>query len=192
MWRSEHYFQQRSFVFHVKWGPCHHGMARLQIADGGNGLQIWRVAANILSKQWRTADKGWHSSLEVRRGANNSSSLKISLLQNVTKGLGLGRNIWRLNSGNACYHWDQNLLSSRLLMDRTHSTHGKNRGMHIGFWWECQKETTGPLGRPTRREDNIKMYLIEICLGGMDWINLAQYSDQWRALVDTVMNFRVP
>jgi hypothetical protein len=38
-----------------------------------NGLQIWRVAANILYKQSRTADKGWYSSLGVGRGANNSS-----------------------------------------------------------------------------------------------------------------------
>ena len=34
---------------------------------------IWRVAANILNKQSRTADKGWSSSLEVGQGANNSS-----------------------------------------------------------------------------------------------------------------------
>jgi hypothetical protein len=57
---------------HVKWVPCHHGTARPQIADGGEGLQIWRVAANMLNKQSRTADKGWHSSLGVGRGANNS------------------------------------------------------------------------------------------------------------------------
>jgi hypothetical protein len=38
-----------------------------------NGLQLWRVAANILNKQSRTADKGWSSSLGVGRGANNSS-----------------------------------------------------------------------------------------------------------------------
>jgi hypothetical protein len=38
-----------------------------------NGLQLWRVAANILNKQLRTADKGWSSSLGVGRGANNSS-----------------------------------------------------------------------------------------------------------------------
>jgi hypothetical protein len=38
-----------------------------------NGLQLWRVAANTLSKQSRTADKGWSSSLGVGRGANNSS-----------------------------------------------------------------------------------------------------------------------
>jgi hypothetical protein len=38
-----------------------------------NGLQLWRVAANILNKQSRTADKGWSSSLGVGRGANNYS-----------------------------------------------------------------------------------------------------------------------
>jgi hypothetical protein len=58
---------------HVGWVPCHHGMARPQVADGGNGLQIWRVAANILNKQSRTADKGWSSILGVGRAANNSS-----------------------------------------------------------------------------------------------------------------------
>jgi hypothetical protein len=57
----------------VKWVPCHHGMARPQVADGGEDLQIWRVAVNILNKQSRTTDKGWPSSLGVGRGANNSS-----------------------------------------------------------------------------------------------------------------------
>jgi hypothetical protein len=55
----------------IRWVPCHHGMARPQVADGGDSLQFWRVAANILKKQSRTADKGWSSSLGVGRGANN-------------------------------------------------------------------------------------------------------------------------
>jgi len=38
-------------------GPCHHDMARPQVVDGGDGLQIWRVAVNILNKQLRSADK---------------------------------------------------------------------------------------------------------------------------------------
>jgi hypothetical protein len=50
-----------------------------------------------------------------------------------------------------------------------------------------------PLGRPRRRwEDNIKMVLREVVREGMDWINLAQDRDRWRALVNTVMNLRVP
>jgi hypothetical protein len=43
-------------------------MARPRVAGGGDGLQIWRVAANMLNKQ-----SGAASSLEVWRGANNSS-----------------------------------------------------------------------------------------------------------------------
>jgi hypothetical protein len=50
-----------------------------------------------------------------------------------------------------------------------------------------------PLGRPRRRwVDNIKMDLREVRWDGMDWIDLAQDRDQLRALVNTVMNLRVP
>jgi hypothetical protein len=58
---------------HVRLVPCHHGMARPQVADGGNGLQIWRVAADILTKQSRTADKGWSPNVGLGRGATSSS-----------------------------------------------------------------------------------------------------------------------
>jgi hypothetical protein len=54
-------------------------------------------------------------------------------------------------------------------------------------------EGTRRLGRPRCRwEDNINMDLGEMAWGGMDWINLAEDRDQWRALVKTVMNLRVP
>jgi hypothetical protein len=50
-----------------------------------------------------------------------------------------------------------------------------------------------PVGRPRRRwEDNIEMDLREIEFGDVDWIHLAQDRDRWRALVNTVMNLRVP
>jgi hypothetical protein len=50
-----------------------------------------------------------------------------------------------------------------------------------------------PLGRPTCRwVDNIKIDLGDTGWGGMDWIHLSQDRDQWRALVNMVMNLRVP
>jgi hypothetical protein len=54
-------------------------------------------------------------------------------------------------------------------------------------------ERKRPLGTPTRRwVENIKTDLTEIGWDGMDWIHLAQDMDQWRALVNRVMNLRVP
>jgi hypothetical protein len=50
-----------------------------------------------------------------------------------------------------------------------------------------------PLGRPRHRwVDNVKIDLREIGWGCMNWIDLAQDRNQWRALVNTVMNLRVP
>jgi hypothetical protein len=55
-----------------------------------------------------------------------------------------------------------------------------------------KKEEKRPLGRPRRRwENNIKMDLREIEWGDVDWINLAQERDQWRTLVNTVMNLQI-
>jgi hypothetical protein len=49
------------------------------------------------------------------------------------------------------------------------------------------------LGRPRRRwQGNIKVNLQEVGHGGMDWLDLVQYRDRWRALVNAVMANRVP
>jgi hypothetical protein len=54
-------------------------------------------------------------------------------------------------------------------------------------------EEKRPLGRPRHRwEDNIRMNLRDLGWGGMDWFDLAQNRDQWRALVNRVMSLRVP
>jgi hypothetical protein len=50
-----------------------------------------------------------------------------------------------------------------------------------------------PLGRPRRRWlDNIRMGLVEVGWSDVEWIGVAQNRERWRALVDSVLNFRVP
>jgi hypothetical protein len=73
---------------------------------------------------------------------------------------------------------------------------------HVAGMWEKRDayrilvgkpECKRPLGRPRRKGvDSIKVDLRDIKWHGMDWIDLAEDRDQWRALVNTVMNLRVP
>jgi hypothetical protein len=60
-------------------------MARPQVADGGDALQIWRVAVNILNKQSRTADRGWELTTPDRKTSD--------LLRNIAEGFGPKRRI---------------------------------------------------------------------------------------------------
>jgi hypothetical protein len=75
-------------------------------------------------------------------------------------------------------------------MGGTCSTNGAKRIAYRIFVGTSQGK--GPLGRPRcRLGDDIKVGLREIELDGLDWIDMAQDRDKWRALVNTVMNFQV-
>jgi len=68
---------------------------------------------------------------------------------------------------------------------------GDRRGLYRVLEWKSEGKRL--LGRPRRRrEDNSEMGLPEVGSGGTDWIELAQDKERWRALVNTVMNVRVP
>jgi hypothetical protein len=68
---------------------------------------------------------------------------------------------------------------------------GKKRNAYILLVGKPEGKSL--LGRPKRRwMDIIKMDLLEIGLGDVDWIGLTQDRDKWKALVNAVMNLRVP
>jgi hypothetical protein len=76
-------------------------------------------------------------------------------------------------------------------MGRACSTNGEKRNAYRTLVGKPEEKT--PLGRLRRRwMDNIKLDLRDIGWDDMDWIDLAQDRDQWRALVNTLMNLRVP
>ena len=84
------------------------------------------------------------------------------------------------------------VIKSRRMRWAGHVEHMEERRYYTEFWWE-KSEGKRPLGRARRRwENNIKMDLHEVECRSMDWIEVTQDRDTWRAFVDSVMNHRVP
>jgi hypothetical protein len=69
------------------------------------------------------------------------------------------------------------------------STNGGETGTHIGYWWESQKERDH---WEDHWVDNIKMGLRELGWDSVHWIDMAQDRDKWKAVLNTVLNLRVP
>ena len=88
-------------------------------------------------------------------------------------------------------HYDSGDKIKKNEMGGACSTYGERRGIYrvlVG-----KREGKRPLGRPRNRwEDNIKIHLQEVGCGVTDWIELAQDRDRRQALVNEVMNLRVP
>jgi hypothetical protein len=68
---------------------------------------------------------------------------------------------------------------------------GERKGVYRGLVGNAEGKR--PLGRPRRRwEDNIKMYIQEVGCGDTNWMELVQGRGRWQALLNAVMNLRVP
>ncbi|PNF32281.1 hypothetical protein B7P43_G16947, partial [Cryptotermes secundus] len=132
---------------------------------------------------------------EIKRSLN-SKNIKIRIYKTIILPMVLyGCETWSLT-----VRKEHNLYSSPSIIRMIKSKRIRWAG-HVAQKGETnayrilvgKPEGKRPVGRPIRSwEDNIKMDLREVGWDGIDWIDLAQDRDQWRALLNMVMNLRVP
>jgi hypothetical protein len=81
-----HVYQSYSLTSMLRWVSCHHSMVHYKVANGGDSLQTWIVAANILNKQSWTAVEGSPSSLGSRACGYQLLSIKNTFITKCHKG----------------------------------------------------------------------------------------------------------
>jgi hypothetical protein len=141
-------------------GFCHQGTARPRVAGGGDGLQTWKIAANILNKQSRTADNGWSSSFVFVRWIKESTQ---ACCEGTSEFDGFFRTILASENGRDFGH-------GILGIDRAGS----------------QKSSGSEL-----EDYNLERFFTDRRCDVLDRKRLSRDTDQWRALVNTVIDLPV-
>jgi hypothetical protein len=129
-------------------------------------------------------DSLWSSSLGVGRGANNPLPKKINVPKNFMKP--------RTWTDSLDKQTKQEKIKARRMRWVGHVARtGEPRNAYRLL--VAEPDGRRPLGRPRRRwSDNIRMDLVEVGWGDVDWIGLAQDRDRWRTVVSSELNLQVP
>jgi hypothetical protein len=83
------------------------------------------------------------------------------------------------------------IVKSRRMRWAGHVARMGRRGMHTGYWWESQKERDHWEAQDAGGWTILK-WILETGWHGVDWMDMTQDRDKWRALVNTVLSLRVP